>query len=76
VEIHSSTESLGPHAVRVEVTFTDGRQPEYLRRTLYLLHGKDTFGFVPALNVPVGEWRAHVVDCISGVEASDELEVR
>ncbi|MEA3401127.1 MAG: beta-galactosidase trimerization domain-containing protein, partial [Armatimonadota bacterium] len=76
LSVSGTAESLGPHAVRVEVTMPDDSAPEYLGRTLYLPRGRGSYWFVPALNAPAGRWRVSAVECVSGEATSVELHVR
>ncbi len=76
IAVAAHTEEMGPHAVRVEVSLPDGRQAEYLARTLYLRAGKGTFSFVPALNSPNGRWHVSAVEAVSGAGASADFDVR
>ena len=74
--IDASTDHLGPHAVRLQVVYPDGTEPEYLAKTLYLPHGRASFSFVPALNAPAGLWQVSVSECVSGKKAQEEFVVK
>ena len=76
IAVTAPTGDVGPHAVRIEVSLPDGRQPEYLARTLYLPKGEEVFSFVPALNSPAGQWSASAVEVISGKRTSAHFDVR
>ena len=74
--VAAPTHDIGPHAVRVEVNLPDGRQVEYLGRTLYLPQGEGVFSFVPALNSPAGRWSVSATEAVSGKRATTHFEVR
>ncbi len=76
IAVTAPTEAVGPHAARIEVRLPDGRQPEYLARTLYLPQGEEVFTFVPALNSPAGRWSVSAVEVISGKRTSVHFDVR
>jgi len=76
IAVAAHTDDMGPHAVRVEVSLPDGREVEYLARTLYLPAGKGAFSFVPALNSPKGRWHVSAVEAVSGAGASADFDVR
>ena len=76
IAVAAGIEEMGPHAVRVAVSLPDGRQPEYLGRTLYLPKGEGRYAFVPALNSPVGRWSVSAVEVVSGKRASARFHVR
>ena len=69
LKVQATSDSVGSHAARVEVTFPNGRQPEYLAQTIDLPRGQGSFPFVPALNAPAGDWKVRITEAISGKQA-------
>ncbi len=59
----------GPHSAIVQIEYPDGSKPEFLHGVVYLPKGKGKFSFVPAVNAPIGKWKVHITDCISGKTA-------
>ena len=76
LRIRGTVETLGPHAVRVEVAMPDGTKPEYLPKTIYLPGGEGRYSFTPALNAPKGMWQVAVTECVSGISAEATIDMR